>query len=116
MSLKNPTNGYTSNFKEIRQIDTEYGIKVTKFKSVKTGLTIVHADIDGKPMLLSKFSPLALTFSTFREEVFYHYFLETIPSAIRSFLYSIRFEEFFFIRVYLRELHYSCELFDLASI
>ncbi|KAH8556354.1 Metalloenzyme, LuxS/M16 peptidase-like protein [Umbelopsis sp. PMI_123] len=46
MSPKNPTNGYASNFKEIRQIDTDYGIKITKFKSDKTGLTIVHADID----------------------------------------------------------------------
>lgn len=110
MSLKNPTNGYTSNFKEIRHIDTEYGIKVTKFKSVKTGLTIVHADIDGKPMLLSKSLPLALTFSTFREKVFYHYFMETVPPAIRSIFYSIQFEEFFFIRVYLREPHYSRKL------
>jgi hypothetical protein len=48
MSPNKATNGHASNFQEIRQIDTEYGIKVTKFKSVKTGLTIVHADIDGK--------------------------------------------------------------------
>ncbi|CAO3682474.1 unnamed protein product [Umbelopsis vinacea] len=46
MSPNKATNGHASNFQEIRQIDTEYGIKVTKFKSVKTGLTIVHADIN----------------------------------------------------------------------
>jgi hypothetical protein len=65
MSPKNPTNGYASNFKEIRQIDTDYGIKITKFKSDKTGLTIVHADIDGKLMLLSKSLHLALALSAF---------------------------------------------------
>lgn len=48
MSPYKTTNGHTSNFQEIRQIDTEYGIKVTKFKSVKTGLTVIHVDIDGK--------------------------------------------------------------------
>ncbi|GAB5591544.1 hypothetical protein Unana1_06444 [Umbelopsis nana] len=46
MSPYKTTNGHTSNFQEIRQIDTEYGIKVTKFKSMKTGLTVIHVDID----------------------------------------------------------------------
>lgn len=48
MAPNKTTNGHSSSFEKIREIDTEYGIKITKFKSVKTGLTIVHADIDGK--------------------------------------------------------------------
>jgi hypothetical protein len=48
MSPNKTANGHSSGFEKIREIDTEYGIKITKFKSVKTGLTIVHADIDGK--------------------------------------------------------------------
>lgn len=37
-----------SNFKEICTVPTDFGVTFTKFKSDKTGLTVMLADIEGK--------------------------------------------------------------------
>lgn len=35
-----------SNFKEVCTVPTDFGVTFTKFKSEKTGLTVILADID----------------------------------------------------------------------
>lgn len=37
-----------SHFKEICTVPTDFGVTFTKFKSDKTGLTVMLADIEGK--------------------------------------------------------------------
>jgi hypothetical protein len=37
-----------SNYKEICTVPTDFGVTFTKFKSEKTGLTVMLADIEGK--------------------------------------------------------------------
>jgi hypothetical protein len=47
-----------SNFKEVCTVPTDFGVTFTKFKSDKTGLTVMLADIEG----WSKFSALGVFF------------------------------------------------------
>lgn len=36
-----------SNYKEVCTVPTDFGVTFTKFKSEKTGLTVMLADIEG---------------------------------------------------------------------
>ncbi|KAG0191477.1 hypothetical protein DFQ28_011725 [Apophysomyces sp. BC1034] len=44
MTPENPQN----NFEIISEVSTEHGVTYTKYKSCKTGLTVVHADVEGE--------------------------------------------------------------------
>lgn len=40
-----------TNFKEVCTVPTDFGVSFTKFKSEKTGLTVILADIEGKTIV-----------------------------------------------------------------
>lgn len=43
-----------TNFKEVCTVPTDFGVSFTKFKSEKTGLTVILADIEGKKTIVQR--------------------------------------------------------------